>query len=1025
MEEAVVATPAATEDVVATDSGVVEEVAEKVPEKKSSKKSKKPEEVDVKEIKVEGGHKSKGMDDNLGDHHSTTTRVTTFNKGDHPEGAHTGGITSYTTMAQEHKGDQAVLGDLGQERSATVKKVLETSNFTSPGLRMLYDSRIKELEEELDVERASRMRSERQRNEIQNDLSLMAERVEEQGDNAKRQGDLNRKLEMDVNRLQRELEDCQVHSETQLSSFRKKHQDAINQLNDQLETVQKAKQRSDKEKTLLRNETEDLKSQLEIITKTKTYSDKLVKQQDGQLNELKSQVAELHKNLTEAQSFKTRLQSDNAELIKRFEDSESQLLMVTKAKGSNNKQIEELKLILDDEAAIRTKLLSDNRSLQGSLDQLQETLDEELQIKEDFQRQLARMTSESQVWRQKFEGGEGNIRPEEVEELKKKLLARINDGEAQLEAVVGKAVGLEKAKSRLLGENQNLHNDLQKMEAVITQNEKRQRQFEKNLDEWKKKASDQQSELETFQKESRGSTAEAYKFKTQLDEVQETVDALKRENKNMSEEIYELNDQNSQGSHRFAELEKLSKRIESERDELHATLEEAEKALEREEAKIQQGLQEIASLKEEHQRRLAEKEEEFEVVCKNQQRVIDTMQVDLESEVRHKIEALKAKKKLEQIIMDLEGALEVANKSKQEVEKGVKKLQQQTHDLQRLLEDEQKARNCAVKEAALIEKKIVLLSNEIEEGKAQLEISERNRRMLDGEVQKLGDMVAELQNSNSQLSASKKKTELDLQTFVTDLEEKTSALKHSEEQTRKAGGDASKVAEELRQEQEHSTQIEKVRRSLETQVKELQKRLDEAEASILQGGKKQIQGLEGRLSEAEKEIEKEQQKHTEAQKIIRKQERRIQELHFQLDEATKEHDKLNGLVDKLQHKMQGYKKQAMEAEEIAALNVGKYRKLQQELEESEARADLAESLSGQYRSNSRSSINRAESLQPLAYSGLSGLSGYSGLSGLKMPTYHTDYTSHSGHSLGDYQLPPSGVTVKTTRVHQESKTDNQ
>ena len=39
-------------------------------------------------------------------------------------------------------------------------------------------------------------------------------------------------------------------------------------------------------------------------------------------------------------------------------------------------------------------------------------------------------------------------------------------------------------------------------------------------------------------------------------------------------------------------------------------------------------------------------------------------------------------------------------------------------------------------------------------------------------------------------------------------------------------------------------------------------------------GKKQIQGLEQRLSEAEKEIEREQHKHTDAQKIIRKQERR-------------------------------------------------------------------------------------------------------------------------------------------------------
>lgn len=57
----------------------------------------------------------------------------------------------------------------------------------------------------------------------------------------------------------------------------------------------------------------------------------------------------------------------------------------------------------------------------------------------------------------------------------------------------------------------------------------------------------------------------------------------------------------------------------------------------------------------------------FFVSSKNQQRLIDTLQVDLETEVRHKIEALKNKKKLEQAVSDLEGAVEAANRAKVEV----------------------------------------------------------------------------------------------------------------------------------------------------------------------------------------------------------------------------------------------------------------------------------------------------------------------------------------------------------------------
>jgi len=48
------------------------------------------------------------------------------------------------------------------------------------------------------------------------------------------------------------------------------------------------------------------------------------------------------------------------------------------------------------------------------------------------------------------------------------------------------------------------------------------------------------------------------------------------------------------------------------------------------------------------------------------------------------------------------------------------------------------------------------------------------------------------------------------------------------------------------------------------------------------------------------------------------------------------------LATKLQEKIRTYKKQIEEAEEIAALNLAKFRKAQQELEEAEERSRLAE-----------------------------------------------------------------------------------
>jgi hypothetical protein len=70
------------------------------------------------------------------------------------------------------------------------------------------------------------------------------------------------------------------------------------------------------------------------------------------------------------------------------------------------------------------------------------------------------------------------------------------------------------------------------------------------------------------------------------------------------------------------------------------------------------------------------------------------------------------------------------------------------------------------------------------------------------------------------------------------------ALKTADDHAKKASADASRLAEELRQEQDHSSQIEKGRRASEILAKDLQTRLDEAEAAAMQGGRKIVQKME-------------------------------------------------------------------------------------------------------------------------------------------------------------------------------------
>merc|ERR1712113_313362 len=166
--------------------------------------------------------------------------------------------------------------------------------------------------------------------------------------------------------------------------------------------------------------------------------------------------------------------------------------------------------------------------------------------------------------------------------------------------------------------------------------------------------------------------------------------------------------------------------------------------------------------------------------------------------------------------------------------------------------------------------------------------------------------------------------------------------------------DAARLADELRSEQDCAMMNEKQRRLLETQAKDMQTRVDEAQAQALKGGKKAINKMETRIRELESEMDAEGRRMADAQKNLRKSERRIKELTFACDEDRKNHERMQGLIDQLQGKIKTYKKQLEEAEEIAALNLAKYRKVQGNLQESSNAAEINEQALAKARARGRS-----------------------------------------------------------------------
>ena len=188
-----------------------------------------------------------------------------------------------------------------------------------------------------------------------------------------------------------------------------------------------------------------------------------------------------------------------------------------------------------------------------------------------------------------------------------------------------------------------------------------------------------------------------------------------------------------------------------------------------------------------------------------------------------------------------------------------------------------------------------------------------------------------------------------------DLEEMLTESRIAEEKAKKAMIDAARLADELRAEQENAQLAERSRRVLDNQVKDMQTKLDEAEQLAVKGGKKVVSRLELKIKDLESQLDGEQRRLVDAQKSHRRTERRVKELTFSQDEDQKNHERMQELVDKLQNKVKSYKKQIEEAEEIAALNLAKYRQVQTNLAGAQERADVSEQALAKSKARSRAS----------------------------------------------------------------------
>ncbi|KAM9258129.1 LOW QUALITY PROTEIN: myosin-3-like [Cariama cristata] len=800
---------------------------------------------------------------------------------------------------------------------------------------------VAELEVETMNEKVMRAKAEKHCDELANELEEISERLEEAGGATTAQTELNKKREAEF-KMRLNLQEATLQHKATAATLRKKHADSTAELGEQIDNLQRVKQKLEKEKNEMKMEIDDLASSTETITKSKANLEKMHHALEDQMRDMKAKFEENQRNMNEMAIQKAQLQTEFGELSHQLEEKETLTLQLFKSKQTIRQQIEELKRQLEEEIKVVLTTKHMLRSARHDCDLLREQYEEEQEAKGELQRALSKANSEVAQWRTKYEM-DAIQHTEELEEAKKKLSQRLQEAGQQAETVNSKCASLEKIKLKLQGEVEDLIVDIERANTLTAALDKKQQNFDKVVAEWKGKYEKSQLEQEALSKEPHSLNTELFKVKNTYEETLDQLERVKQENKTLKQEITDLTEQITENGKMIRDLEKAKKQAEVEKSEMRLALEEAEAALEHEEVKILGVNHELTQFKSEINRKIAEKDKEISQLKKNHQRTVETMQGVLNAEIRSRSESLRLKKKMEGDLNGMEIQLSHANRQATEAQKHLLSIQGVLKDTQLHLDVALRTQEDLKEQVAMVERRENLLQAEAEELRTALEQTERSRKVAEQELLDATERVQLLHTQNTSLSNTKKKLETDMAQIQTEMEDITNEAKNAEERAKKAVADAVMMAEELKKEQNTSTQLERMKKNLEQTVKNIQHCLDETEQLALKGGKKQFLKMEARIRELETELEEEHKQSAEAMKNIRKYEWCVEELTFQNEEHRKSMVRLQDLIDKLQMKIKSYKRQAEEAGEQANTNLSKFRKAQHKLEETEERADIAES----------------------------------------------------------------------------------
>ncbi|XP_025737631.1 myosin-9 [Callorhinus ursinus] len=826
-----------------------------------------------------------------------------------------------------------------EELQAALARVEEEATQKNMALKKIreLESQISELQEDLESERASRNKAEKQKRDLGEELEALKTELEDTLDSTAAQQELRSKREQEVNILKKTLEDEAKTHEAQIQEMRQKHSQAVEELAEQLEQAKRVKANLEKAKQTLENERGELANEVKVLLQGKGDAEHKRKKAEAQLQELQVKLTEGERVRTELADKVTKLQVELDNVTGLLTQSDSKSSKLTKDFSALESQLQDTQELLQEENRQKLSLSTKLKQMEDEKNSFKEQLEEEEEAKRNLEKQMSTLHAQVTDMKKKMEDGVGCL--ETAEEARRKLQKDLEGLGQRYEEKVAAYDKLEKTKTRLQQELDDLLVDLDHQRQTASNLEKKQKKFDQLLAEEKTISAKYAEERDRAEAEAREKETKALSLARALEEAVEQKAELERLSKQLRTEMEDLMSSKDDVGKSVHELEKSKRALEQQVEEMKTQLEELEDELQAtEDAKLRLEVN-LQAMKAQFERDLQGRDEQSEEKKKQLVRQVREMEAELEDEKKQRSMAVAARKKLEMDLKDLEAHIDSANKNRDEAIKQLRKLQAQMKDCMRELEDTRASREEILAQAKENEKKLKSMEAEMIQLQEELAAAERAKRQAQQERDELADEIANSSGKGALALEEKRRLEARIAQLEEELEEEQGNTELVNDRLKKANLQIDQINTDLNLERSHAQKNENMRQQLERQNKELKVKLQEMEGTVKSKYKASITALEAKIAQLEEQLDNETKERQAACKQVRRAEKKLKDVLLQVDDERRNAEQFKDQADKASTRLKQLKRQLEEAEEEAQRANASRRKLQRELEDATETAD--------------------------------------------------------------------------------------